>query len=226
MMEPRSSDSAQRKRFIMKQHQARRPLRKGKKLSGMLKAVSDAFSTPEITIGELKETFSGRTYGVLLLILALPNLLPIPAPGLSAVLGAPLILVTFQLMLGMKTPWFPRFIAKRRIKRESIKRVCTRMARYMEKLEFIFKPRLEFLTHAPAERFIALICVVLSLMIAMPVPFGNALPALAICLFAMGILQRDGLFILFGLIATLASATAIYMFLDVLLLSIEKIVDI
>jgi len=208
----------------MKHRQISEPaLRNGEKISSILRAVPDAFSIPEITIGELKKAFSGRTYGVLLLVLALPNLLPIPAPGLSAILGAPLVLFTFQLMLGMQTPWFPNFIAKRRMKRDDVKRVCSRIAPYIEKLEFIFTPRLEFLVRPPAERFIALICVVLSLMIAMPVPFGNAMPALAICLFAVGILQSDGLFIIFGTILTLASATTIFFFLDVLLLTIEKI---
>lgn len=197
-------------------------LRDGEKLSSILRAVPDAFSTPEITIGEFKKAFSGRTYGILLLVLALPNLLPIPAPGLSAVLGAPLVLFTFQLMLGVQTPWFPDFIARRTMKRDDVKRVCARIAPFVKRLELIFKPRLQFLVRPPADQIIACVCLVLSLMIMMPIPFGNALPALAICLFAVGILQRDGVFVLLGIITTLAGATTILLFLDALLMMTEK----
>ncbi len=201
-------------------------LRKGEKLSSILRAVPDVFSTPEITIGELKKAFSGRTYGVLLLVLALPNLIPIPAPGLSAALGAPLVLFTFQLMLGMQAPWFPKFIARRTMRRGDVKRVCDRIAPYIERLELLFTPRLQFLVRPPADRFIACICLVLSLMIMMPIPFGNALPALSICLFALGILQRDGMFVLVGIITTLAGATTMILFLDALLAMTEKFLGV
>lgn len=194
----------------------------GRKISDILKALPDHFSTASITIGELKDALSGRAYGILLLILALPNLIPLPAPGLSAALGAPLVLFTFQLMLGMKNPWFPHFIARRRIKRDDLRRVCTRIVPYMKKLELIFTPRLKFLVKPPADRFIALACVVLSLMILMPIPFGNALPALAICFFALGILQSDGLFVVLGTVTTLAGATAISLFFSALFLSISE----
>jgi hypothetical protein len=192
-------------------------LRNGEKLSAILRALPGAFSATEIKVGELKDAFSGRTYGILLLVLALPNLIPIPAPGLSAVLGAPLVLFTFQLMLGMKTPWFPDFIARRRVKRADMTQVCARIVPTIERLELISTPRLQFLVRPPADRGIACVCLVLSLMIMMPIPFGNALPALAICLFALGLLQSDGLFVLLGIIATLAGATTILLFFDAIL---------
>jgi hypothetical protein len=138
------------------------------------------------------------------------------------VLGAPLVLFTFQLMLGMQTPWFPKFIARRPIKRRDIKHVCARIVPYIKKLELISRPRLRFLVHAPAGRLIAFVCLVLSLMIMMPVPLGNALPALAICLFALGLLQDDGVFVLLGIVTTLMGATTILLFLDALRALTEK----
>ncbi len=198
----------------------------GRKISDVLKTLPDHFSTPVITIGELKDALSGKAYGILLLLLAIPNLIPIPAPGLSAALGAPLILVTFQLMLGLKTPWLPKFIASRHIKRAALRRTCNRVIPHLEKLEFITGPRLTFLVSYPADRFIALVCVILSLMIMLPVPFGNALPGLAICLFALGILQRDGLFIIFGIIIALLGAAIISAFSGALFLSMMKFIGL
>lgn len=179
------------------------------KLSDTIRALPDQFASSEITIGQLKEVLSGRAYGLLLLVLALPNLIPLPTPGLSATVGAPLLLVTMQLAMGMKGPWLPAFMARRRMKREDVARVCGRVAAYLARLEVLFRPRLRFLIRPPADRLIAFLCAILSFLIMMPVPFGNALPAVAICLFALALLQSDGLFVIFGLLASVVSATAI-----------------
>lgn len=194
-------------------------------ISEMLRALPDRFSTPSVTVAQLKDELSGRSYGIFLLVLSVPNLVPIPAPGLSAVLGLPLVLFTFQLMLGLKTPWFPGFIARRRVKCESLKRVCNRISPYLKKLEYINKPRLKFLMHPPLDRVIALFCLLLSLLIMLPVPFGNALPALAICLFALGILQRDGLFVIFGFVVACVAVTVISTVISGAVMSVTDFID-
>jgi hypothetical protein len=127
-------------------------------------------------------------------------------------------------MLGLEAPWLPKFISARRIKRDHLRRVCTWVIPYLEKLERIISPRLGLLVKPPANRFIALLCVILSLMILLPIPFSNGLPSLAIFLFAIGILQRDGLFVIFGMIVALISATAILAFSSALFLSITKFI--
>ncbi|MDX2094456.1 MAG: exopolysaccharide biosynthesis protein [Alphaproteobacteria bacterium] len=191
----------------------------GRRISDILATLPDRFPSSHTTVGALLEALAGRAYGILLLVLALPNLIPVPAPGLSALLGLPLLWVTFQQVLGLETPWLPGGVARRRIKTSHLRSVCSRMVPAMRKLEYVMTPRLMLLTSPPAVRLIALLCVILSLMIAMPIPFGNAFPALAICLFAIGILQRDGLFVLLGLTVALLSATVIAAFLMGLLLS-------
>jgi hypothetical protein len=195
----------------------------GRKISDILKTLPKNFTKANTSIADIKDALSRRAYGVLLLVLSIPNLIPIPAPGLSLILGAPLFLVTFQLMLGLKSPWLPNFISKRSIKTAQLQKVCNRIVPYMQKLEIIIAPRMIYLTTPLTNRFIALVCVVLSLMIMMPIPFGNALPALAICLFAIGILQRDGLFIIFGTVITMLSATLIWAFLSGLIVSVSSL---
>ena len=197
----------------------------GKKISDVLKELPVHFTTPDISIGALKDALPGRIYGILLLVLAVPNFIPIPAPGLSAILGLPLVVISFQLMLGRKTPWFPKFIARRTIKRDHLQRICTRIAPYLAKLERIIKPRLKFLVKPPADRVIACLCVVLSLMIMMPVPLGNALPALAIFFFAMGILQRDGLLVILGILIAIIAGIVISAFVGGIFLSVPEIFD-
>jgi hypothetical protein len=87
----------------------------GRRISEILLTLSQGFTSQEVTIRELRDALSGRIYGVLLLVLALPNLVPFPVPGLSAITGLPLLLLTIQLVINMQTPWFPKVVLDRPI---------------------------------------------------------------------------------------------------------------
>ena len=56
---------------------------------------------------------------------------------------------------------------------------------------------------------VGLICLLLAVVLVLPIPLGNMLPALAICLMALGILERDGWWVLAGFIAAAASAVVV-----------------
>jgi hypothetical protein len=70
----------------------------------------------------------------------------------------------------------------------------------------LLKPRLSFLTRRPFEQCIGLICLLLAVILFLPIPFGNNLPALAICLFAFALLERDGLAAMIGVVVAILSA--------------------
>ena len=63
------------------------------------------------------------------------------------------------------------------------------------------KQRLSLLTSPAVERLLGLVCLVLSLVLVLPIPFGNMLPAFALCVIALGLLERDGIWVLAGLTA-------------------------
>jgi hypothetical protein len=48
----------------------------------------------------------------------------------------------------------------------------------------LLKPRLSFLTRPPFEQAIAVVCLLLALILFLPIPLGNMLPAFVICLFS------------------------------------------
>jgi hypothetical protein len=71
-------------------------------------------------------------------------------------------------------------------------------------IERLTRPRLPLLTGDVADTFTGLVCVMLALIMALPIPFGDALPGIALVLFALGMMQRDGVAILLGVVATAA----------------------
>ncbi|WP_206427928.1 exopolysaccharide biosynthesis protein [Rhizobium sp. CIAT894] len=160
-------------------------------------------SRERISIGDLFQTMGDRAISALMLIFALPNAFPTP-PGTSAVLGAPLVFLAVQLTFGLK-PWLPRAIADRSMRREDFETIVGRIHRWLAWAERMLKPRLAIFAEPPAEYLAGLACLALSIVLVLPVPLGNILPAITISVFAFGIMGRDGLFALGGFVMTAVS---------------------
>ncbi len=173
------------------------------RLSDVLRTIVDEGDSPHITVGDLLRQLDGRAFGALMLIFAFPNILPSP-PGLAGVLGLPLIYLSSQMMLG-RMPWLPPFIDNRSLSRDNFRTLIGRAHPILSRVEKLLSQRLGALTSQPAERLLGALCLLLSLLLSLPIPFGNLMPALAICVIALGILERDGYWILLGLAV---SATA------------------
>ncbi|WP_230532044.1 exopolysaccharide biosynthesis protein [Microvirga roseola] len=158
----------------------------------------------DISIGEVLNAFGDRAFGALMLLFAAPNILPLP-PGMSAVLGAPLLFVTAQLMLGRSTLWMPRLIRERSISREFFTYLTTKLTPVLHKAERFLRPRLTMLLHPIPERIVGAACLLLAVILFLPIPFGNMPPAFAIAAFALGIMERDGVATIIGWLAALGS---------------------
>lgn len=177
--------------------------RSGRPLSDVLFDIAVDTTRPRISIGLLLKALDDRALAALVLIFALPNAIPMP-PGTSSVLGTPLVFLTAQLALA-RSPWLPKFIANRSVSRPDFAAVVVRLAPWLARAEKLLKPRLLWMTSSIGERFIGLVCLCLSVVLVLPIPFGNMLPAAAICLMALGLLERDGLWMIAGLVTTVIS---------------------
>ncbi|MCU0549177.1 MAG: exopolysaccharide biosynthesis protein [Leptolyngbya sp. Prado105] len=156
-----------------------------------------------IRLGDLIRGFGKRSFGPTLLICVMPEALPLPIAGVSAFIGMPLVLVSLQLMLGYSTPWFPKWIANRSIKRKDFEKGVQIMLRYLAKVEKIIRPRWQFITTPIAERLLSVLFFLLACVIVLPIPFGNFLPAIALLIMSLGLIEGDGLIIVIGMISAL-----------------------
>jgi hypothetical protein len=137
--------------------------------------------------------------GALLFLFAFPNVHPTP-PGTSTVLGAPLVFLAAQLAFGRK-PWLPAVIASRSMTRADFASLVRRIGPWLARIDGLLRPRLTLLTLPPMRYLVGLVCLLLSLVLVLPIPLGNVLPALAISLLALGMLESDGLWIIAGMVA-------------------------
>ena len=159
-----------------------------------------------IALEDLVRILGDRAFGALILLLAIPNVLPVP--GLSTVTGLPIAFVAAQMAMGRSRPWLPKRLATASMEREGFLRVLRRAHPRMEWIERrLLRERLPALTSPLAERVVGAAMVVLACVLALPIVFGNGPPALALVLLALGIIEKDGAFIVAGLVAGGAAIT-------------------
>lgn len=184
-----------------------RPARE-RKLSQILSGMIAADPARErVSVGDLLAAMGDRAFGALMLVFALPNLLPTP-PGISGILGVPLVFLAAQLMLGQR-PWLPKVIANRSMLRADFSAFMDRVGPWLARVEKLLRPRLGVLVHPPAEYAIGVACLLLAVILILPIPLGNILPALAICMFSFGLLEKDGLWAIVGAITTIVSVVIV-----------------
>lgn len=180
----------------------------GRALSSLLWELSQDEQREHIAISDLLVALGDRATGALMFIFAFPNVLPTP-PGTSSILGAPLVFLAAQLMLG-RAPWLPAFVGNRSMARSDFSSLVKRIVPWLQRAESLLRPRLATLSLPPMEHLVGFLSLLLAVLLVLPIPFGNVLPALAISLLALGVLERDGVWVLAGLAVAVAAGSVIY----------------
>ena len=179
------------------------------KLSEDLALILREFEVETVTMREVMSVLHGRGYVLLVMLLALPFSTPIPIPGLSTPFGLVIALIGVRLALGQK-PWLPQRLLDTRLSPKFFVKVFAAARKVLRGFEYFLRPRLLWLTGSPRllqlHAVPILLCAVM-LLLPLPIPFSNILPAFSILLLSAGLLERDGGFILagyFGFVLSLA----------------------
>lgn len=151
----------------------------------------------KIAMTDILAVFGDRAFGAVIFVFAAPLVLPMP-PGVSALLGAPLLFVTAQWMVGRPTLWLPKMLLRQTMSRNDFRSMVEKLTPYLGKLERRLRPRATFIFNPAADRLTGAVCFLLSIIVFLPIPFGNMLPSFAIAAFAIGTVERDGLAIIIG----------------------------
>lgn len=178
---------------------AQPPRRLSVEIEGLLAVVGEQ----PISLRQIIGVIQGRAYTLLLILLSLPFCLPLPLPGLSTALGAIIALIGLRLSLRLD-PWLPDRVLDAPLEGAMVIRVLQGSRRVARGLEVFLKPRWSFMVDwVVLHHFYgAMICIsALLLMLPLPIPFSNLLPSLAIIFLAAALIERDGFFVVAGIIA-------------------------
>ena len=119
-------------------------------------------------------------------------MLPVPMPEISVRFGVPLMIISAQLAVGRRRAWLPAFILRRSIARADYMALVARMQPAVGRFERLVRPRAPWLASDWTKVPVVAICFVLAAIITLPIPLGHLAPGTAICLLALGLMERDG----------------------------------
>jgi hypothetical protein len=177
------------------------------RLSSDIAKVLDAFAHRAVTLGEIIELMHQRAYSFLLLIITLPFCTPIPLPGLSTPFGVIIAFIGLRIACGLK-PWLPNRLLRVTLPAKWLPKMFHAVERPVRWLERFLRPSLPFFVEhgiwRRAHGGMIFICGVL-LLLPLPIPLTNMIPAIAIVLLACAMLEGDGRFSMAGAVFFLLS---------------------
>jgi hypothetical protein len=172
-----------------------------------LKRILDHAERKPITLQKIIEILHGRGLDLLVLLLALPFCIPIPLLGLSTPFGLALMFLGSRISF-RKDPWLPQRLLQREIPYETLTRIIQGAVTVTTRLEKVLHPRLRFFkqwaTFTALNGLVIASCAFI-LMLPIPFPFTNTLPALSIVLTAAGMIEEDGAVIIAGYLMAVAA---------------------
>ncbi len=182
-----------------------------KTLIETLEALSEAAPEEGLSLGAIRDGLHQSAFGAMLIVLALPVSIPF-LYGIPQIVSVPMIALAGQMVLGRKEPWLPKKMAARMMSKSALQQVSGGARKWFGWAERIARPRLQFLASKPAERLIGLLLMMFCASILVPLPLTNTVPGIAVAIVGFGLLAKDGLLIIPGLLLGTGWVTGLLFF--------------
>ncbi|NBS44661.1 MAG: exopolysaccharide biosynthesis protein [Acetobacteraceae bacterium] len=177
-------------------------------ISRLIAEVVERCPGERITLGEMAEAFGDRAFGLLILLLCLPGLLP----GMASIFGTPMLILGVQMGLGFRQPKLPGFIARQSLKRSDVMRLSSGSSKLLARVERYVRPRPGAFTNNTADKVVGWLTAYAALMLILPGPGTNGPPAFGTIIMALGVIENDSKVVGVGIIVTILAnifATAV-----------------
>jgi hypothetical protein len=169
-----------------------------------LKRILKSADGEYISLGKIMHELKDEGLIFLLAVISFPIAIPIPTPpGLTTVFGVPLCFLAAQMIYRIDSLWLPKWIAKKKIKVSMFYKFIQKAEPKLNKISKLFKPRYPRFTTLRFERVVGVIAFICGVSIALPIIGGNAIPSAGIFVMSLGLLYRDGLAVLIGVLISI-----------------------
>ncbi|MCG6305470.1 exopolysaccharide biosynthesis protein, partial [Vibrio vulnificus] len=145
--------------------------------------------SPGITLRNLTDRLGDRTFGMLLMLIALFNVLPL----VSIIGGILIATLGLQMILGRRKAWLPSVILDRELPNDKVQAILRTFEPKVRKLEQYIYPRIQYMEAPVVDQVNGCIILLLGLLISLPFPFTNIAPAFVVMIMGLGLMERDGL---------------------------------
>ena len=172
---------------------------------GLLETLDRLFSgdrQSSLSLDEFLAGLDGRSYAFAILALNIPNCIPTGIPWLSTITGLPMVFLLVQFFAGRTVPSLPPFIGRRGLDRGKLQRFLDRARNTIRWLENTVHARHEWWVNGAPRRALLLAWSVNIVVLTLPIPFDNLLPAWAILFFCLALIEDDGVMAMLGWLFT------------------------
>ena len=177
-----------------------------------------------ISLQAIFGALSDRSFAILVVLLGLPNCLPMPPP-IPAISSLLLILVAGQMAALRRAPWLPHSILLRSVARADLAKAIGRALPLVGRLEQWSQPRWYLFERRTGAVLSGLLLILLAVGMLFAAPFVGQVPyGLAVCLVGLGQVERDGLLVLFGVLAGVLGVMLSASFLYAVAVAVRNIV--
>jgi hypothetical protein len=159
----------------------------------------------DFTVEKIVNSIGGSSFGTSLAFFAIPEVVPIPIPGLAAIVVIPTAVISAQMAAGHQQIKLPKFILKKTVPRKALAAAIHAILPFLEKAEKVSKPRWKWATTPLAKRLLGIFIFILALSIAFPMPGFNMPQAISTFIIALGLVENDGILVVAGVLAGFAS---------------------
>jgi hypothetical protein len=192
-------------------------------LSVIIASVLDEAERRPVRLGDLIERTADRGYGLVLMMLGLPMLIPFLPPGSSTIVGPIYALFAVQMLRGAAHPWIPRRFRAWVLAPGTVALLRRRGLPIIRSLERLSRPRGLWVSERVMLRAVGVTILLMGLVLLSPLPFLNTIPAISVILIGMGLLNRDALFALAGMVVGAVSLGLIGLSAKAVFVLIERL---
>jgi hypothetical protein len=162
-----------------------------------LREAAATLPAERVSLQTLAHAHGPAAHGTWLLLMAVPCLLPVP--GVGTVLGLGMVALAVAMWRGQSAVCLPRRVAELELSSQWAQRVLGMLAFSYDVAGRVARARLSHLALAEGRSWTAAAIGLMALIVVMPIPFGNVLPAVALMLIGLGLVFRDGVAVVLGL---------------------------
>ena len=180
-----------------------------RRISAVLRSLLEDNEDRSFTVEKISKAMGSSSFGASLLVFSIPEVVPLPVPGLSAVVALPTATIAAQMIAGYREVRLPKWLLKRKVPRKALEKAIRAVLPVLERAERTTRARGRWVTHPVTQRLLGVFLFLLALIIALPVPGTNVPPALGVFITGLGMAERDGLAIALGVLVGLASMALI-----------------
>ena len=169
---------------------------KNESQASRLRSAAAALEGQTMSLQQLFRLHGRAGPGALLVVLSVPCMLPIPGAGMLLSMG--MVMVAWMIWR-----YYPRLVMPRKVGRMQLSAAMARRALHTlawmyDQASRVMRVRMAWWLQPLHRIWLAPLVALLALVIFLPIPFGNVLPAAVLMLIGLGLVFEDGLAMLIG----------------------------